>query len=52
MVTIIPIEWALPIGWNVAGAWFVLILWAETFRCQDEYCFLHPIWIYKQFHVN
>ena len=51
MVTI-PNEWVWPIAWNAAGACFVLILLVETFRCQDKYCLLHPIWIYKQFHVN
>ena len=48
----IPIEWAWPIAWNIGGAWLFFIIWVETFRCQDKYCLLHPIWIYKQFHVN
>lgn len=38
--------------WNISGFFLLVILWAESFSLWDDYCLLHPYWIYKKFNVN
>lgn len=40
------------LAWNIAGFFFLAILWAESFKFLDDNNILNPCCIYKKFNVN